>query len=89
VGSPWGGIVRLELPAGDGLRGAVAAADRLAATLPRFAGVPHRDPRAPQNLTPVRNLEQHLSRCIGPARLSARTARDAVAALAAGRGAPT
>jgi hypothetical protein len=80
VGSPWGGIIRLEFPANFGFDAAVAAADRLTNRLPVYAGVAHRDPRAPQNLTPVRNLEQALARRIGTARLSARTARDAVAA---------
>jgi len=80
VGSPWGGIIRLEFPATFGFDAAVAAADQLTDRLPMYAGVPHRDPRAPQNLTPVRNLEQALARRIGTAKLSARTARDAVAA---------
>lgn len=81
VGSPWSGIVRLEFPAGFGVDAAVRAADQLTASLPAYAGVPHRDPRAPQNLTPVRNLEQRLARRIGSSHLSARVARDAVADL--------
>ena len=50
---PWAGIVRLEVPQAAGLDAAVHAMDRAAAALPRFAGVAHRDPRAPQNLQPV------------------------------------
>lgn len=80
VGSPWGGIIRIEFPADFGFAAAVAAADRLTYRLPLYAGVAHRDPRAPQNLTPVRNLERALARRIGTAKLSTRTARDAVAA---------
>lgn len=88
VGSPWGGIIRLEFPADFGIAAAVAAADRLTSRLPVYAGVAHRDPRAPQNLTPVRNLEQALARRIGTAKLGARTARDAVAAQQRTTGAP-
>lgn len=80
VGSPWGGIIRLEFPAKFGFDEAKATADMLTSRLPLYAGVAHRDPRAPQNLTPVRNLERDLARRIGPARLSARIARDSVAA---------
>jgi len=80
VGSPWSGIVRLEFPAESGLEASVAAADRLASALPEHAGVRHRDPRAPQNLTPVRNLEIALGRRLGSSRLATRVARDAVAA---------
>lgn len=77
-GSRWGGIARLEFPAVAGLPAAVALADRLAALLPRYAGVPHRDPRAPVNLTPVKNLERHLTRLLGPASLAGRAVRDVV-----------
>ena len=51
--SPWTGIARLHFPAVAGLDAVVAEADVLAGTLPRYAGVAHRDPRAPVNLTPV------------------------------------
>lgn len=81
AGSPWGGIIRLEFPASFDLAAAVEAADTLTARLPAFAGVHHRDPRAPQNLTPTRALERVLSQHLGPPKLSTRTARDAVAGL--------
>jgi hypothetical protein len=77
-GSPWGGIARLEFPAVGGLAAAVDQANVLAATLPRYAGAPHRDPRAPVNLTPVKNLERHLARLLGPVNHATRSARDAV-----------
>lgn len=77
-GSPWGGVARLEFPAIGGLVAAIDQASRLAALLPRYAGVPHRDPRAPVNLTPVKNLERHLTRLLGPVALAGRSARDAV-----------
>lgn len=77
-GSPWGGIARLDFPAVAGLPAIVERADRLAPALPAYAGVPHRDPRAPVNLTPVRNLEAHLARMLGRRDLATRAARDAV-----------
>lgn len=77
-GSPWGGIARLEFPAVGGIEAAIDQAGRLAALLPRYAGVAHRDPRAPVNLTPVKNLERHLTRLLGPVNLATRSARDAV-----------
>ena len=83
VGSPWSGVVRLEFPAFAGFEAARDLADRLTATLPRYAGRHHLDPRAPQNLQPVRALEQQLGRVLGPPRLAAQAARNAVAHLQA------
>jgi uncharacterized protein len=80
VGDPWGGVVRLECHARHGLDAAIAVVDKLAGTLPRFAGVHHRDPRAPQNLTPIKALEAHLGNVLGSKDLATRVARDAVAA---------
>jgi hypothetical protein len=77
-GSPWSGIVRLEFPAEAGLDAVRSRATDLAATLPAYAGVAHRDPRAPVNLTPVRNLEQRLGQVMGSPDLATRAARDAV-----------
>lgn len=79
--SPWFGIVRLEIPQSAGLRAAVEVADRVAGTIPRFAGVSHRDPRAPQNLQPIGALETHLRHLLGNAGLAARAVREAVNAL--------
>ncbi len=76
--SPWGGIARLEFPSVAGLAEVADRASMLAAALPRYAGVAHRDPRAPVNLTPVKNLENHLSRAMGRVELATRAARDAV-----------
>lgn len=78
VGSPWTGIARLEFAASAGLDEVAGRASFLAATLPRYAGAAHRDPRAPVNLSPVKNLETHLSRCMGRVELATRAARDAV-----------
>jgi hypothetical protein len=80
---PWSGIVRIELPQAAGLADAVRTADAVTGLLPRFAGVPHRDPRAPQNLQPVGALETHLRHLLGAPRLAVRAVRDAVAQLGA------
>jgi hypothetical protein len=78
--SPWSGVARLHFPAVAGFDAVLAEADILAGTLPAFAGVAHRDPRAPVNLTPVRNLERHLTHALGNAKLARRAARDALLA---------
>lgn len=85
--SPWHGIVRLEVPQSAGLEKARSTADAVTAVLPRFAGIPHRDPRAPQNLQPVGALERQLRRRLGPVRLASRAARAAVHRLTASSGA--
>lgn len=79
---PWAGIARLEVPASVGLPAAVDAADRAAALLPRFAGMPHKDPRAPQNLQPVSRLEARLRRLLGDGSLAVRAIRAAALAAA-------
>lgn len=79
--SPWFGIVRLEVPQSSGLGAAVDVTNRVAGAIPRFAGVAHRDPRAPQNLQPIGALETHLRHLLGHAGLAARAVREAVGAL--------
>jgi hypothetical protein len=59
---------------------AATVADEVAATIPRYAGVPHRDPRAPQNLQPIGALETHLRHLLGDPGLAYRAVREAVAA---------
>ncbi len=80
---PWTGIVRIEIPQSSGLEAAVAVADAVAAAVPRFAGIAHRDPRAPQNLQPVGALEKHLRHLLGDGGLAKRAVRESVAALTA------
>jgi hypothetical protein len=63
------GIVRIEARAAAGLDSAVVLANISAGYLPRFASTPARDPRAPQNLTPVGALEEHLRNQMGDATL--------------------
>jgi hypothetical protein len=74
---PWWGIVRCEASGDLGPADAAAVADRVAATLPRFASQPHNDPRAPQNLHPIAGLERELKRRLGDARLLERALRQA------------
>jgi len=81
--NPWAGIVRLEVPQSPGIDAARAVVDRLTALLPRFAGVAHRDPRAPQNLQPIGGLEAHLRHLLGDPGLAARAVREAVIGRAA------
>lgn len=67
VADPASGVARLEceFPAGTPIGDIAAFVDRVAATLPAFASEPHHDPRAPQNLAPVRSLETELRRLLG------------------------
>jgi hypothetical protein len=81
--SPWSGIVRIEVPQSAGLAATISTADRIAGIIPRYAGVAHRDPRAPQNLQPIGALERYLRHRLGSAALATRAVREAVA-IAAG-----
>jgi hypothetical protein len=81
MASPWSGIVRLEVPESGGLEQARRLVDEVAAALVPFAGVPHRDPRAPQNLQPIGALEDRLRHLLGSSALAARAVRDAVSQL--------
>lgn len=59
------GVIRLEVRAALGLECACRIANFSACELPRFASSPTRDPRAPQNLAPVGNLETELRHRLG------------------------
>jgi hypothetical protein len=76
--SPWSAIVRLEcsadLPAAD----SVALADLTARVLPPLASVPHKDPRAPQNLVPIGGLERQLRHRLGDVNVLYRSLRSAL-----------
>jgi hypothetical protein len=74
---PWWGIVRCEASGDLGRADAAAVADRVAATLPRFASQPHNDTRAPQNLHPIAGLERELRRRLGDPLLLERALRRA------------
>ncbi len=59
------GLVRLEMDDSASRAEAFQMADSTASLLPGFASTPHRDPRAPQNLLPVGQLEQELRHRLG------------------------
>ncbi len=80
VSHPLAGVIRCELSTRAQRDEAVVAADRTALALPRFASVPHKDPRAPQNLHPIAGLERELRRRLGDAALLLRALRAATAA---------
>jgi hypothetical protein len=70
----WAGVVRCEMAAGTDLPverpdQATELADLVSATLPRYASEPHKENRAPQNLYPIKGLEQALRRRLGDQRL--------------------
>jgi len=78
----WAGVVRCEMSAGGryGIKtteAAAALADEISSTLPRFASEPHKENRAPQNLYPIKGLEQALRRRLGDQRLVQRALRRA------------
>ena len=81
MASPWSGIVRLEVPQSSGQENARRLIDQATRLLPRYAGWPHRDPRAPQNLQPIHALENHLRQLFGASGLASRAVREAVGAL--------
>jgi hypothetical protein len=63
------GVVRLEVAKEAGVVKARELANLTSAVLPRFASVVGRDPRAPQNLYPVGELERVLRHRMGDAAL--------------------
>jgi hypothetical protein len=72
------GVVRLEVPTSIGLDKARELADLTTAILPTFASVIGRDPRAPQNLYPVAQLERVLRHRLGDAELVRRSVEVAL-----------
>ncbi|MPZ73103.1 MAG: hypothetical protein GEU74_07705 [Nitriliruptorales bacterium] len=64
-GHPWAGVVRGETPGDLAPSAAQTLADVATVTWPRFASVSHKDPRAPQNLHPIAELERALRRRLG------------------------
>jgi hypothetical protein len=75
----WSGVVRCEASADLARDAVVALADRVTATLPRFASVPYKDARAPQNLYPIAGLERELRHRLGDQALLFRSLRVAAA----------
>lgn len=83
-GVPWSGVVRLECSADLPPAEVSRLADLTARVLPPLASVPHKDPRAPQNLVPIGGLERELRHRLGDQQVLYRALR--AAAAAAGRG---
>lgn len=79
AGHAMASVVRLEASADQSPADAVALADLVARSLPRFASHEHKDPRAPQNLYPIAGLERELRRRLGDPRLLYRDLRAAAA----------
>jgi hypothetical protein len=76
-GGPMSGVVRCEVAAVGTAAHAITVADRVTATLPRFASHEHKDSRAPQNLYPIGGLERALRRRLGDQTLLYRDLRRA------------
>jgi hypothetical protein len=78
-GSPWAGIVRVECAVDLPVAEVTMLADLSQATLGRFASVPYKDSRAPQNLYPIGGLERQLRHRLGDPQLLYRALREAAA----------
>ena len=74
------GAVRVELPGALSIDEAIGRADVVTSLLPRFASAPHKEPRAPQNLTPIAGLEHRLRHLLGDPFVLERALRRAAAA---------
>ncbi len=85
---PWSGIARLEADGDLGPAPAARLADVSAATIPAYASLPHKDPRAPQNLFPIAGLERDLRHRLGAAATVARALYRAVRAAPASDSSP-
>lgn len=79
---PAGGLVRCEIDADNGPVEAIRTADRVSASLPRYASERHKDPRAPQNLYPIGGLERELRHRLGDRDRAIRALRVAAARAA-------
>jgi hypothetical protein len=76
---PFSGVVRLELSAESPFPKVQRLASLAARTLPKYGSVPHKDPRAPQNLFPIGALERELRRRLGDHAIVHRALRAAAA----------
>lgn len=75
VAHPWAGVVRGEVSGDLAAAEAARLADLATATLPAYASAAYKDPRAPQNLVPVGELERALRRHLGDPALLYRSFR--------------
>jgi hypothetical protein len=74
---PWSGVVRLECSADLPVAEVTRLGDLTAHVLPPLASVPHKDPRAPQNLVPIGGLERELRHRLGDQQILYRALRAA------------
>ena len=70
------GIVRMDLYGEVPLAKAIELANLSTVLIPQYASQPIRDPRAPQNLTPVGGLEKELGRHMGDRKVIERRLRN-------------
>jgi hypothetical protein len=77
TGVPWSGVVRLECSADVPVPEVTRLADLTARVLPPLASVPHKDPRAPQNLVPIGGPERELRHRLGDQHVLYRALRAA------------
>jgi hypothetical protein len=73
----WAGIVRCELAGAAPISASIEVANQVVATLPRYASEAYKEPRAPQNLYPIKGLESALRRPLGDQRQLQRALRTA------------
>lgn len=64
-GEGIGGLARLEVFSSVGLKRAIEMANLTAGILPKFVSSPYQDDRAPQNLLPIKSLENFLRKHLG------------------------
>jgi hypothetical protein len=83
-GVPWSDVVRLECSADLPVAEVTRLGDLAARLLPPLASVPHKDPRAPQNLVPIGGLERELRHRLGDQHVLYRALRAAAMAPAKG-----
>jgi len=81
VGQTLKDAFHTHYPCVDGLDEARRLADLTATLMPRYASLRSRDPRAPQNLTPIGALENRLRRELGDAVLLKRLIEGYVAGV--------
>ncbi|MEJ0058034.1 MAG: DNA double-strand break repair nuclease NurA [Bacteroidota bacterium] len=83
ISHPLSGVVRLE--AIGQLDYVVKLANTSSALLRHYASVPHKDPRAPQNLFPIGGLEKELKHRLGDTRIIQRALEIATTSIPGGK----
>lgn len=78
--SALAGLARFEVSADMGFEDARSILNHCASIVPRFGSPQGRDPRAPQNLFPLRTLENELRRRMGSTDILKRILQEALAA---------